>query len=114
MNADEINAAIAESVGYYQGTWTRDERGRPMVPVQRWFHDSIGPEYLRGNPIAIPNYHGSLDAIVPVVRAMDDESMAQVALQLHRIAMARPLFSCYVATAAQWCEAYLKSLNLWK
>ena len=89
MTASEINAAIAESVGI--------KRFDPL-----------------GYAVFFPDYHGSLDAIVPVVRALDDDSRCQVVLQLVKITIQGPMFAGYFATAAQWCEAYLKSLNLWK
>lgn len=107
MTPEEINAVIAETHGWSHYGCT----GCAMSPCvcNEWIHaESNGPT---NEP---PNYYGSLDAIVPVVREMDDNEMGRVVLELNRISMSGPLFSCYVATPAQWCEAYLKAKRLWK
>ncbi len=99
MTPEQINAAIAEFHGWYKVHWNEDGLQDGLIACS-----------LEG----IPNYYGSLDAIVPVVREMDDTAMAQVIVELHRLSIEGQLFSCYVATPAQWCEAYLKSKGLWK
>lgn len=94
MNANEINAAIAENAGIV----SRDQHGE-------LYHTHDG--YVRD----CPNYHGSLDAIVPVVRAMPDLKRAKVIMELASICLGQVI--C-LATPAQWCEAYLRAEGLWK
>lgn len=94
MTPNEINIAIAETQGW-------------KICEANW----IGFTDRNPSPRTFPNYHGSLDAIVPVVRAMP---------YLRKKAILHKLFnltgSDYVslATPAQWCEAYLKAEGLWK
>ena len=100
MTPDEINAAIAESVG-----WRIDDELEDGALMGT--HPSTGWDM-------VPDFHGSLDAIVPVVRAMDDDSRSQVVCWLFRLSVQGPLFSSHFATPSQWCEAYLKAKGLWK
>ena len=100
MKPDEINAAIAESQGWHRIQWNEDSELTGYSPTGT----------LRD---PIPNYHDSLDAIVPAVRAMDDDSRSQVVLRLANM-NSGPLFAAYFSSPAQWCEAYLKARNLWK
>jgi hypothetical protein len=67
-----------------------------------------------------PNYHGSLDAIVPVVRAMpvtcengDRRHKDQVSVAIELGLICFPYPAC-LAAPAQWCEAYLKAEGMWK
>lgn len=125
MNADEINAAIAETQG-----WRIKSIGgcNYLVPPDTgvWkgsfdhFHDrivglkkvhSLKEFFTRYAHAVTPNYHGSLDAIVPVVRAMPDLKRAKVIIELVSICLGQVI--C-LATPAQWCEAYLRSEGLWK
>ena len=94
----EINIAIAETQG-----WTY---------IERIAFTGI-PKGSRGNADArvIPNYHGSLDAIVPVVRAMTAYKKAKVICALADMCFGHAL--C-LATPAQWCDAYLRAEGLWK
>ena len=129
MTASEINAAIAKNAGiaplfavekggmYYRegGCGYTDA----ISHAGRYTEADAKRELVSGEPMSIvplplPNYHDSLDAIMPVVRALDDDSRCQVVLQLVKITIQGPMFAGYFATAAQWCEAYLKSKGLWK
>ena len=94
MNDDEINAAIAESTGIV----SKDQHGK-------LYHTEKG--YVRD----CPNYHGSLDAIVPVVRAMTPLRKKAV---LHKLFNLTGSDYVSLATPAQWCEAYLKAEGLRK
>ena len=94
MNANEINAAIAENAGIV----SRDQHGK-------LYHTEDG--YVRD----CPNYHGSLDAIVPVVRDMPDYKRMKAIMELADMCFGHAL--C-LATPAQWCEAYLRAEGLWK
>ena len=69
---------------------------------------TCGPRKARQIAITAVDYHGSLDAIVPVVRALPMDERAGVVTQLHVLMLHRPMFECYVATAADWSEAYLR------
>ena len=121
MTPDEINAAIAESLGARIVRKNFDHYKHSIGERWEWM-DGTPCAYpggglfghgwnLKANASELPNYHDSLDAIVPVVRAMN--------YQEKRIVM-RELFNAsgndYVAlaTPAQWCEAYLKAKELWK
>jgi len=97
MTPDEINAAIAETQGW-------------KICEANW----LGFTDRNPSPRRIPNYHGSLDAIVPVVRAMERGEMVQVIMHLYHMMPITPVFNCYLSTPAQWCEAYLKAKGLWK
>ena len=99
MNADEINIAIAETQG-----WRIHPMDRFIVVPPNSPH-SVQPLNT------IPNYRGSLDAIVPVVRAMPDLKRAKVIIELASICFGQVI--C-LATPSQWCEAYLKAEGLWK
>ena len=63
----------------------------------------------------IQDYHGSLDAIVPVVRSMPPLAKAEVEFRLRQIlAGEAPTFSVsgwelMTATPEQWCEACLRA-----
>ena len=95
MKPDEINAATAESLG-----WHFDAE----FPEYPWI-DSEGEGHR-----SYPNYHGSLDAIVPVVRAMDNDDKETVTEWLMDITKE----FTGLATPAEWCEAYLQWKGLWK
>jgi len=59
----------------------------------------------------ILDYHGSLDAIVPVVRAMPRAKQDIVLIMLIDPSNYR---ASHLATPAQWCEAVLRAEGLWK
>jgi hypothetical protein len=100
MKPEEINKAIAETCGFKF--------------IQRSCKKMKGVSVTSdGYLVEIPNYHGSLDAIVPVVRALKSECIHKVAYLLFQITLHGPMFSSHLATPAQWCEAYLKAKGLW-
>ena len=98
MTPDEINAAIAESVGWddiaYSGARDRFDGYSPRGTIRE----------------EIPNYHGSLDSIVPVVRALDSDDKEIVIEWLMDITKG----FTGLATPPEWCEAYLQWKGLWK
>jgi hypothetical protein len=102
MTPDQINAAIAETQGWNHYGCTGCAMS--LCVCNEWIHAES--EWPTSN---LPNYHGALDAIVPVIRAMPEEEQHQVIIELCRITL-RSRF----ATPAQWCEAYLKAKGLWK
>jgi hypothetical protein len=61
---------------------------------------------------SVPDYHGSLDAIVPVVRAMPTAKKTAVLCVL--CANTADTEAALTATPAQWCEAVLREEGLWK
>lgn len=109
MTPDEINAAIALCSGYKKKKcpggdieWT----GPDFEYIGRFFPDTT--------PSVIPNYHGSLDAIVPVIRAMPDAERSKVIDALISLNLKRSCQDDFLATPDEWCECYLKSKGLWK
>jgi len=99
MKSYEINTAIAEIAGIV----SKDQHGK-------LYHTEEG--YVRD----CPNYHGSLDAIVPVVRDKfkTNKEMAWYVFNLHLVVKGATEFDSYFAAADKWCEAYLRALQLWK
>jgi hypothetical protein len=93
MTPKQINAAIAKSLGL-KYVKSKNPNGDLYYISQ------------------LPNYHGSLDAIVPVIRAMYRFDQDKVLTQLHKIIRWQEL--AITATPAQWCEAYLRAKSLWK
>jgi len=98
----EQNIEIAEIAGIV----SKDQHGK-------LYHTEKG--YVRD----CPNYHGSLDAIVPVVRAMIFSRRHAVFAQLREIQKFQSgLYPApnglLLSTAAQWCEAVLREAGLWK
>lgn len=94
MTPTEQNIAIAEIAGIV----SKDQHGK-------LYHTEEG--YVRD----CPNYHGSLDAIVPVVRDMPRAKQDIVLIALIDLSNYR---ASHLATPAQWCEAYLRAEGLWK
>lgn len=83
--------------------------------------DPLRGSFRGGAIIPVPNYLGSLDVIVPMVR----ESLFSVRHATLR--ELREVMSCglsedviiaeretALATPRQWCEAYLRARRLWK
>ena len=124
MTPDEINAAIAESLGARIVRKNFDHYKHSIGERWEWMDGTpcghpggglFGHGWnLKASAIELPSYHGSLDAIVPVVRAMMDEQMQKVIANLAIITLHDGYFAEYVATPAQWCEAYLKAKGLWE
>lgn len=121
MKADEINAAIAKAQGWKRTEFPNKNKigqdlSRGIVwcewthPILRPVDDDPGYDPWHSQ-IALPNYHGSLDAIVPVVRAMPYLRKKAV---LHKLFVLTSNEYVSLATPAQWCEAYLKAEGLWK
>ena len=99
MTPEQINAAIAETLG-----WVDIE---PIAKdAANWGREGGWDGPLR----RIPNYHGSLDAIVPVIREMHANQRYDFYTHLIRICK----YETFLATPAQWCEAYLRAKSLWK
>ena len=100
MTPEQINGAIAEIHGWenicYSGARDRWDGNPPRLNKR----------------LEIPNYHGSLDAIVPVIRELDYFEKDAVFNELWLLS---PNFKeAILATPAQWCEAYLRAKSLWK
>ena len=112
MKPEEINKAIAESVGIeiYEepdGSNLWSAKGSPHC------HKRCGLSREHAIAVCLPDYHDSLDAIVPVVRALQKDEMTRVIVALCKVTIYGKAFSAYIATPAEWCEAYLKSKGLW-
>ena len=102
---DQINSAIAESLGWIPHLLSNGEKMNPP----RWIPCGGNGEFSHTQK-TMPNYHGSLDAIVPVVRALDSDDIETVIEWLMDITKG----FCALATPAEWCEAYLQWKGLWK
>jgi len=113
MKPEEINKAIAESVGieiYEEPDGSRlwSAKGSPDCSQR------CGISYEHAQKVCLPNYHDSLDAIVPVVRALPKSEYQLTILALCKVTIYGEAFSAYTATPEQWCEAYLRVKGLWK
>jgi hypothetical protein len=108
MTPDEINRAIAESVGWKPTTdsgWCMGPDGEPIITP--------------------PNYHGDLNAIQEAVaesftsnESLDAfaENLAVVIFGSYPDALLRYSDAAMMvnATAPQRCEAYLKTIGKWR
>ena len=113
MNPNQINAAIAEAVGYTDLYVTAPDRGSLTERV--WGK-------INGLNRQVPNYHGDLNAMTAAVCSLVyHDHRRDFARRLHQIVcgMAAPDpheddFYCYNATAAQRAEAFLRALGKWE
>jgi len=120
MKSYEINTAIAETQG---AKWYLHASG------YSWLSFSALDEHPRWKAIekpsdlsevvigeSVPDYHHSLDAIVPVVRAMPYDKIHNVLKALGHVRYHAKEFGDMdaLATPAQWCEAVLREAGLWK
>jgi hypothetical protein len=117
MTPDEINRAIAESVGWKFIPCHDDELGR--ATGESWL-DPDGD-----TAFDCPNYHGDLNAIQGVVaesftsnESLDAfaENLAVVIFGSYPDALLRYSDAAMMvnATAPQRCEAYLKTIGKWR
>jgi hypothetical protein len=93
ITAEEINAAIADGFTY------------PSIPKQFTRH--------------IPDYYHDLNAIQEVVAGLDGDTARGFIWELTQVVDARfsgfeDLARMANATAAQRCEAYLRTVGKWK
>lgn len=118
MTENEINIAIAETQG---AKWYLHASGYSWLSFGKLDdHPQWSPiekpsdlsKILIGN--SVPDYHGSLDAIVPVVRAMPIHKQSKVVDILDRKLGHPSITLICLATPAQWCEAVLREAGLWK
>lgn len=99
MSDDEINAAIAESLGWsLVGTSIR--AGRPPGA------DYVGSEF-------IPNYCADLNAMHEAEKSLSETNMFVMAHWIEQIVSKNGQFY-FRATAKQRAEAFLRTLNKWK
>lgn len=103
MNKKQMRVAIAKALGH------KDVHLRT---------DMLYPELVSSIGIE-PDYPNDLDAIVGAIREMDNGTKIAVVSELEDIV---PMIwrgdgwwcSIPYATAAEWCEAFLKAKKLWK
>ena len=86
-----------------------DELGQEKSMTPQEINEAIAIANAVAEP---PDYHGSLDAIVPVVRSQPAETKRNTLKALAQIT--GDLSSFALATPAQWCEAFLHAKGLWK
>ncbi len=107
MTSDAIRETMARLDGWTSvGYWAR--AGLAGGPPGR-------PDDL----VKLKRYTSSLDAVMPLIRALDPAIQCRVYNHLHRI-VAHPgnthvaiCHSVVRATAAQWAEAYLRTVGKW-
>ena len=105
MTPEEINIAIAKSLGWHGNIKNIDDVvfGRPSNTTDRY--------------IPIPDYHSSLDACAEFEATMDKQEQSDYICALGGLCQEPDLDDwagvCF-ATAPQRCEAYLKLKGLWK
>jgi hypothetical protein len=97
MTPAEINAAIAESLGW-----------RSVGYISGYGVKYPGVNE-KGEVAFTPDFYGSLDAIVPVNGALPDDDKESV-MDWLKTKDSYPA----LATAGEWCEAYLRWKGLWK
>ncbi len=125
MTEEQINIAIAESLGYVKKPYEKDSRGRPCAPRIEWFRNADS-EYPMGFSERPNYYHSSLDACAEFEAKLTlDQGKAYVGLfdevcggELSLSDMADSpmeyLFWCVRATPLQKCEAYLRVIGKWE
>jgi hypothetical protein len=110
MTPEQINVAIAESVG-----WEIEEVGNAVFVIPP--KNTIGTGYCdvcKDHPLIIkliPNYHGDLNAIFGVWMTLTQ--LEKFSKHLDRIT-AREGNWIVLATAQQRCEAYLRTIGKWE
>ena len=101
MKPEEQNITIAEACGWIKGQWPLDASCKKV-----W----IFPEH-------IPNYYGDLNACHEMEKVLHSNLQMwwDYCSELSRIVPATLGNESHVhATAPQRCEAFLRTLNLWK
>lgn len=99
---------------------TPEEMNESIFKSQGWTNVKSHWRHLDGRRKWGPNdYYHSLDAIVPVVRAMPDARHREDVLTHLRIIREKhgeplPRGEAPLSTPAQWCKAYLRAKGLWK
>ena len=117
MTPDEINIAIAESVGWSRaiiGTQSKSD------PIPRGWRTPKGSERTK-----LPDYYHDLNAIHEVEAGLDDDAHAKYRAWLAAVVSLRTDTKMFLmskneyrlwfsATAPQRCEAYLRTIGKWK
>lgn len=112
MTAEEINRKIALSLGY------KIEEGNIVDPDGKEWQVFFGWDTWKDGTSICPDWFGDLNAIVEVVRRLKWWEQEDVLYHLSEIvyrdnpATKNDRFLA-LATAPQWCEAYLKECQLW-
>lgn len=102
LTNEEIRIKVAESLGWKHYGCT----GCSHLPC-------LCTEYIAPDAETIgelPNYPESLDAIVPVIRALPAEDQWAIFETLLEVVPAKYPAAC--ATAKEWCLAYLKTKGI--
>ena len=115
MKADEIRIAIAETQcakwylhasGYSWLSFSKLDDHPQWSPVEKPVDVS---KIVIGD--SVPDYHGSMDAIVRMVSAMP---IAKKMAVLYKLFVITGIEYVLFATPSQWCEAVLREAGLWK
>lgn len=76
-----------------------------------WESNQPSWDYGRGFP---PDYLNDLNAVHDLEQKLSFQQQTEYVANLMRLYKDYPMTSAFMATAAQRCEALLKTLNLWK
>ncbi len=116
MNEEEINIAIAESLGW--------KNCKVLPKPQKYWDVSNVPEMVRiGSPpvagsCTFPDYVNSLDAIHEVELSMDADLYRAFSNNLYLVVLENGLLPAkrawLSANARQRAEAFLKTIGKWK
>jgi hypothetical protein len=100
MNPNDQRIAIALACGWKDMSW---------VDKGYWIKDN---KTMKG----LPDYLNDLNAIQQAIftHPFGDSEEVGFSMELEKIVGEGDYYGCIVATAAQRCEAFLKTLGLWK
>ena len=113
MTPQEINIEIAKANGWTEIQWAELTNPREASEWKQFCRDTE-----RTKCLWIPNYYGSLDAIVPIIRVFTSAAaFHEIDKFYNELRAIRPHYTDIGLLASfpnQLCEAYLKAKNLWK
>lgn len=107
MNAEQQRIAIAEELGWKQVV--KVEVGDEGYPEEflRWVNS-------KGEMLSLPNYPKDLNACAEFEATMDPNGNEYTRFDNHLHKICGSVRKCIHATAAQRCEAFLRTKGLWK
>ena len=121
MSIDQINIAIAESMG-----WVKVENSRASLAPKEFRIDSAG-EAWTSLQLAMPDYRNDLNAMHEAEKVLDMHQQYDYGEALARMRIGAEFddpegfspngwgyYSPITATAAQRAEAYLKTIGKWQ
>ena len=117
MTPEQINRACAELCGWKLAPWSKDDRGRPMEPVEMWFAPG---ETIPHEMFPLHRFTTSLDAAQMAFKSLSEEEQeACTSILCDLVAFdsegwtETQVVKLMKATPAQWCEAILRAVEKW-